>query len=140
MRAHITVHVNKDMKSNSVNQFKWILNSASKIHLTPLTVILHDHHQRKCMIQDSQFSLFSSFKSMSAWPIMPSISQISKMTSFYNQLFCGFQSGQTNKVHISQTHKFPSKKHYKSNLSYSELMQIDEEISEYKATRFLVIL
>ena len=38
MRAHVTLHVNKDTESNPANPanpFEWILDSASNIHLTP---------------------------------------------------------------------------------------------------------
>ena len=35
MRAHVTLHVNKDTKSNPANLFEWILDSASNIHHTP---------------------------------------------------------------------------------------------------------
>src|SRR5436190_24131315 len=82
-----------------------------------------------CPKHNSQFSLFSSFNSILAFPMIPSISQIVKTASLYNQLFVpmifhGFQKGYTV-LTLQLAHKLaiylhpiltnPSQKHHKSN-------------------------
>src|SRR5436190_5815375 len=86
-----------------------------------------------CPKHNSQFSLFSSFNSILAFPMIPSISQIVKTASLYNQLFIpmifhGSQKGytaQTLQLAHKLAHKLaiyphpilmnPSKQHHKSN-------------------------
>src|SRR5438477_4492017 len=134
------------------------------------TVILHDHQQRKHTIQDVVYVPKAEFPILSMFKLQLDISFSNDAIHFSNRrngfslqsairsddilwISEGSNPQRTNVTMRSQTRKSPSNidesiqaapqiesSHQDLSIENSESMEIDEETSEYEATRFLAML